>query len=72
VNNKKYRMADNKIPQPIVGTANPHQHNVVNVNELETLFYNLKVDIPIFYRDHTKGSVTAKFMFDQNKIAQTT
>jgi hypothetical protein len=44
----------------------------MNVNELKTLFSNPKADIPIFYGDHTKDSITAKFMFDQIKIAQTT
>jgi hypothetical protein len=31
-------MADNKIPHLLVGNANPNQNNVVNVNELKTLF----------------------------------
>ena len=36
--------------------------NVINVNEQKTLFSNPKVD-PNFYGDHTKDSITAKFMF---------
>jgi hypothetical protein len=46
--------------------------NVMNVNELKTLFSNPKAVIPIFYGDHTKDSITAKFMFDCIKIAQAT
>ncbi len=45
---------------------------VKNVNELKTLFSNLKADIPIFYEEHSKDSITAKFMFDRIKIAQPT
>jgi hypothetical protein len=50
-------------------TADP---NVLNVNELKILFSNSMADIPIFYGDHTKDSITAKFMFDCNKVAQAT
>ncbi len=42
------------------------------VNQLETLFSNPKADIPIFYGDKNKDSVTAKFMYDRIVIAQTT
>ena len=42
------------------------------VNQLETLFSNPKADIPIFYGDKNKDSVTAKFMYDRIIIAQTT
>jgi hypothetical protein len=55
--------------QAAAQAANP---NVMNVNELKTMFSNPKVYIPIFYRANTKDSHTAKFMFDQIKIAQTT
>ena len=48
------------------------QQNVVNVDELKTLFSNPKADIPIFYGDRTKDTVTPKFMYDRIKIAQTT
>ncbi len=44
----------------------------MNVNELKALFSNPKADIPIFYGNHTKDSITAKFMFDRIKIAQAT
>jgi hypothetical protein len=44
----------------------------MNVNKLKTLFSNPKADIPIFYGDHTKDSITAKNLFDRIKIAQTT
>jgi hypothetical protein len=43
-----------------------------NFNELKTIFSNLKVDIPIFYRDNTKDSVIAKFMYNGILIVQTT
>jgi hypothetical protein len=46
--------------------------NVMNVNELKTLFSNPKADIPIFFGDHRKDSITAKFMFYRIKIAQAT
>jgi hypothetical protein len=49
--------------------ANP---NILNVNKLKTLCSNPKADIHIFYGDHTKDSITAKFMFDHIKIAQAT
>ena len=66
-------MADEVIYQdPAAGQAQAGQGNVVNVNELKTLFSNPKADIPIFYGDHTRDTVTAKFMFDRIKIAQTT
>jgi hypothetical protein len=45
---------------------------VMNVNELKTLFSNPKADIPIFYQDHTKESIMAKFVFNRIKTAQTT
>ncbi len=48
--------------------ANPQ---IMNVNELKTLFSNPKADIPILYGDHTKDPFTAKFMFDHIKIAKT-
>ena len=42
------------------------------VNQLETIFSNPKADIPVFYGDISKDSVTAKFMYDRNIIAQAT
>ena len=42
------------------------------VNQLETIFSNPKADIPVFYGDKTKDSVTAKFMYDRIMIAQAT
>ncbi len=42
------------------------------VNLLETIFSNPKVDIPVFYGDKTKDSVTAKFMYNHIIIAQAT
>ena len=56
---------------PAANAALPNQ-NVVNVDELKTLFSNPKADIPIFYGDRTKDTVTPKFMFDGIKIAQST
>ncbi len=32
------------------------------VNQLETIFSNLKADIPVFYGDKTKDSVTTIFI----------
>jgi hypothetical protein len=52
--------------------APSNQHNLVNVNELKTLFSNPKADIAIFYGDHTKEAVTSKYIYDQIKIAQMT
>jgi hypothetical protein len=45
---------------------------VPNVNKIKTNFSNPMTDISIFYGDHTKDSVTAKNLFDQIKIAETT
>jgi hypothetical protein len=42
------------------------------VNQLETIFSNPKADIPVFYGDKTRDSVTAKFMYDRIIIAQAT
>jgi hypothetical protein len=44
----------------------------MNVNDLKTLFSNPKAYIPIFFEDHTKDSITAKFMFDCINTAQAT
>ena len=66
-------MADEVINHdPAAGQAQARQGNVVNVNELKTLFSNPNADIPIFYGDHIRDTVTAKFMFDHIKIAQAT
>jgi hypothetical protein len=70
VKNKKYlKMAEDQqlAVVHVQAAANPN-----DMNELKTLFSNPKVDIPIFYGDHTKDLITAKFMFDCIKIAQTT
>jgi hypothetical protein len=42
------------------------------VNQLETIFSNPKADIPVFYGDITKDSVTAKFIYDCIIIALST
>ena len=64
-------MADEVINQdPAAGQAQAGQGNVVNVNELKALFSNPKADSPICYGDHTKDTLTVKFMFDCIKIAQ--
>jgi hypothetical protein len=42
------------------------------VNQLENIFSNPKADIPIFYGDKTRDSITAKFMYDRIIIARTT
>ena len=42
------------------------------VNQLQTIFSNPKADIPVFYGDKSRDSVTAKFMYDRIIIAQTT
>ena len=42
------------------------------VNQLETIFSNPKADIPIFYGEKSRDSITAKFMYDHIIIAQTT
>jgi hypothetical protein len=59
-------MADNENNNLVSqgGDENPNPQ-IVNVNELKTIFSNYKADIPVFYEDITKYSVTAKFMFDQ-------
>ena len=59
---------DNQYNQ--AAAANPNPQNLVN--ELKTIFSNPKEDIPIFYGDKTKDSVTPKFMYDQIQIAQVT
>ncbi len=47
--------------QAAAQAANP---NVMNVNELKTLFSNPKAHIPIFYEDNMKDSIRAKFLLD--------
>ena len=42
------------------------------VNQLQTIFSNPKADIPVFYGEKNRDSVTAKFMYDRIIIAQTT
>jgi hypothetical protein len=42
------------------------------VNQLETIFPNPKADIPIFYGESTRDSITAKFIYNRIIIAQTT
>jgi hypothetical protein len=58
--------------QQAVAQAQASNPNLMNIIELKTLFSNPKADIPIFYEDYTKDSITAKFMFDHIKIAQAT
>jgi hypothetical protein len=45
----------------IFGNPKPQ---LVNVNELKTIFSNPKADIPVIFGDITKDSVTAKFLYD--------
>jgi hypothetical protein len=61
-------MAENE-QQAQAAQAQAGNQNIMNVNELKTLFSNPKADIPIFYGDQSKDSITAKFMFDCIKIA---
>jgi hypothetical protein len=58
--------------QPIQRVAAAAAANNQMVNQLETIFSNSKADIPVFYGDKTKDSVTAKFMYDRIIIAQAT
>jgi hypothetical protein len=44
---------------------------MVNFYELQTIFSNPTVDIPIFYGESSKNSVTAKFMYNHILFAQT-
>ena len=62
-------MADNEENNP-AAQANPNPHNLVN--ELKTIFSNPKADIPLFYGDKAKDSITPRFMYDRILIAQTT
>ena len=56
--------------QPGAGAAAAANNQIVN--QLETIFSNPKADIPIFYGEKTRDSITAKFMYDRIIIAQTT
>ena len=58
--------------QPIQGAGAAAAANNQMVNQLETIFSNPKTDIPIFYGESTRDSITAKFMYDHIIIAQTT
>ena len=62
---------DNAQPAQGAGAAAAAANNQM-VNQLETIFSNPKADIPVFYGDKTKDSVTAKFMYDRIMIAQAT
>ncbi len=62
----------NAQPAQGAGAAAAAAANNQMVNQLETIFSNPKADIPIFYGDKTKDSVTAKFMYDRIMIAQAT
>ena len=56
--------------QPAAGAAAAANNQIVN--QLETIFSNPKADIPIFYGEKTRDSITAKFMYDRIIIARTT
>jgi len=56
--------------QPAAGAAAAANNQIVN--QLQTIFSNPKADIPIFYGEKTRDSITAKFMYDRIIIAQTT
>jgi hypothetical protein len=62
---------DNAQPAQGAGAAAAAANNQM-VNQLETIFSNPKADIPVFYGDKTRDSVTAKFMYDRIIIAQAT
>ncbi len=62
----------NAQPAQGAGAAAAAAANNQMVNQLETIFSNPKADIPIFYGDKSKDSVTAKFMYDRIMIAQAT
>ena len=57
--------------QPLQGAGATAAANQM-VNQLKTLFSNPKADIPIFYGEKSRDSITAKFMYDRIIIAQTT
>ncbi len=52
---------DNLPPQE--GAAYPNPQNMINFNELKTIYSIPKAEIPLFYGDNTNHSVTAKFMY---------
>jgi hypothetical protein len=52
---------NNLLSQGGAGNPNPQ---LVNINELKTIFSN--PDIPVFYGDITKDSVTAKYICATN------
>jgi hypothetical protein len=58
--------------QPLQGAGAAAAANSQMVNQLETIFSNPKADIPIFYKEKSRDSITAKFMYDGIIIAQTT
>jgi hypothetical protein len=59
-------MAEN---EQVAAQAQAANLNVMNVNELKTLFSNPKSDISIFYGDQTKDSITAQFIAGNFKLA---
>ncbi len=62
-------MAFNKEAQQ-AQAANPH--HLVKVNELNIIFSNFKAEIPIYFVETSRDSVTAKFMYDGILIVQAT
>ena len=65
---------DAQNPQPAQGAAQGAGPAAADqmVNQLQTIFSNPKADIPVFYGEKNRDSVTAKFMYDRIIIAQTT
>jgi hypothetical protein len=55
-------MAEDK--QQVAAQAQAAHSNVMNVNELKTLFSNPKAEIPICYGEHKKDSITAKIFVE--------
>ena len=58
---------------PIAQVQDPAQPQpLIDVNQIRMAFGNPIADIPLFYRDSTMDDVSAKFLLDRIRIAQTT
>ena len=62
----------NPIAAPKPWPAPAAAAQLIDVNQLKTAFGNPKADIPIFYGDASLDNVSAKFLLERIRIAQTT
>jgi hypothetical protein len=65
-------MAVNQYQQISLKLALQIHKNLANVNEVKALFLNPRSDIQILFGVQTRDYITAKFMYGQIKVSQTT